>query len=31
MTEDNVIVRYGQGEIIGLTILDASKRAQEVV
>lgn len=30
LTDENVIVRYEQGEIIGLTILNASKRAQMV-
>lgn len=26
MTDDEIIIRYGKGEILGLTILNASKR-----
>jgi len=26
LTEDNVIIRYEKGEIVGMTILNASKR-----
>ena len=26
ITDDNIIVRYEEGEIIGITVLDASKR-----
>ncbi len=26
ITDDNIIVRYEEGEIVGITVLDASKR-----
>jgi len=29
MTDDDVIIRYEKGEIIGITILNASKRGQQ--
>lgn len=29
LTEDDVIIRYEQGEVVGLTILNASKRIAE--
>jgi uncharacterized protein YuzE len=29
MTDDDVIIRYEKGEIIGITILNASKRGQK--
>ncbi len=29
MTDDDVIIRYEKGEIIGITILNASKREQQ--
>lgn len=31
MTDDDVIIRYEKGEIIGITILNASKRNQKIV
>jgi len=30
MTDDDVIIRYEKGEIIGITILNASKRGKTV-
>jgi uncharacterized protein YuzE len=29
MTEDDIIIRYEKGEIVGITILNASKRFKE--
>jgi uncharacterized protein YuzE len=26
ITDDNIIIRYEQGDIVGITVLDASKR-----
>ena len=30
LTEDDIIIRYEKGEIIGITILNASKRKESV-
>ena len=31
LTDDDIIIRYEQGQIVGVTIMNASKRAQNVV
>jgi uncharacterized protein YuzE len=30
MTDDNVIIRYEKGEVVGITVLNASKRKEAV-